>query len=95
MNPDKLSKALKAEVDCFLECTNAARLSRNLRFLLFGYLKRHQHDFPTFHKELLDDLEFLFFFLDKAIKEQRKRKRAKKATPVQPTTIERSSAQTS
>jgi len=90
MNPDKLSKALKAELDCFLECTNTSRLSRNLRFLLFGYLKRHQHGFPTFHNALLEDLEFLFFFLDKANKEQRKRKRAKKATSTQTASIDNS-----
>jgi hypothetical protein len=83
MNPQKPSKVLKAEGDCFLECTNASRLSRNLRFRLFAYLKRHKHGFPTFHNRLLNDLEFLFFFLDKISKEQRKRKRAKKAVSSQ------------
>lgn len=95
MNPHKLSKALKAEVDCFLECANAARLSRNLRFMLFAYLKRHKHGFPTFHNALLNDLEFLFFFLDKASKEQRKRKRVKKPTPTKIASIENPRTETS
>jgi hypothetical protein len=38
--------------------------------------------------------KFLFFFLDKASKEQRKRKRVKKATPKQMASIENSLTET-
>src|SRR6266540_2891974 len=79
MNPDTLSNDFTSEINCFLDCAKANRLSRNLSFLLLTYLKRYKHGFPLFHEALIHDLEFLFYLLDEASIEQRKRKRANKA----------------
>ena len=79
MKTETLSDDFKGEIDCFLDCAKVNRLSRNLRFMLLAYLDRHKHGFPLFHNDLMYDLEFLFYFLDEAAKEQRNRKRAKKA----------------
>jgi len=80
MNSHKLSKAFASEVDCFLECANANQLNRYLRSFLLAYLHRHQHGFPSFHESLLCEIEILFYFIEEMGKEQRRRKRAEKAT---------------
>jgi hypothetical protein len=51
--------------------------------MLLAYLKRHKNGFPLFHDDLLHDLELLFYFLDEASHEQRKRKQAQKITRAQ------------
>lgn len=94
MNAHQLSSDFVTELDCFLDCAKANRLSRNLRFMLLAYLKRHKNGFPLFHDDLLNDLELLFYFLDEASHEQRKRKRAQKNTTAPPTLKENSFTET-
>ena len=79
MDSETLSIDFISEINCFLDCAKANRLSRNLSFMLLTYLHRYKHGFPLFHEALMHDLEFLIYLLAEAAKEQRKRKRAKKA----------------
>lgn len=60
---------MQKEVAAFLEYTPPARLSRNLRSLLLGYLIacRDGHSFDM--TDLLTDLSALFEFLDAAAEE--------------------------
>ena len=91
MNTHQLSSDFIAELDCFLDCAKANRLSRNLRFMFLSYLNRHKNGFPLFHEDLLHDLELLFYFLDEASHEQRKRKRAQKPASAKPAPVETAS----
>ena len=88
MNAYNLSDDFITEIDCFLDCAKANQLSRYLRFMLLDYLNRHNHGFPTFHDDLLHDLEVLFYFLDEAGNEQHKREQANETTPIMPTLVE-------
>jgi hypothetical protein len=88
MDPDTLSNDFTSVINCFLGCAKANRLSRNLNFMLLAYLDRHKRGFPLFHDALMYDLEHLFYLLDEASKEQRKRKRAMKAARLQPSATE-------
>jgi hypothetical protein len=88
MKPEKLSDDLLSEIDCFLDFVKVNRLSRNLRFMLLAYLKKNKNGFPLYHDALISDIDFLFYLLDKAAIEQRKRKRAKKAALLSASAIE-------
>ena len=90
MDSETLSIDFTSEINCFLDCAKANRLSRNLNFMLLAYLNRHKRGFPLFHDALMYDLEHLFYFLAEAAKEQKKRKRAKKAACPQSAVTERS-----
>lgn len=88
MDSETLSIDFTSEINCFLDCAKANRLSRNLNFLLLTYLDRYKIGFPLFHQALIHDLEPLFYLLDEAAKEQKKRKRAMKAEHPQPAALE-------
>jgi len=88
MDSETLSIDFTSEINCFLDCAKANRLSRNLNFMLLAYLNRHKRGFPLFHEALMHDLEFLFYLLNEAAIEQRKRKRAMKAVLLQPSVTE-------
>jgi hypothetical protein len=79
MKTERLSDDFKDEIDCFLDFVKVNRLNRHLRCMLLAYLQKHKNGFPLYHDALIRDLDFLFYLLDAAAKEQRNRKRAKKA----------------
>ena len=78
MQTEKLSKRFQAEVTSFLDVVNAKRLQRNLSNVLFIYLTELNIGIPNYHDDLIHDLEFLFYFLDAAKKEQKKARKKRK-----------------
>ena len=73
MNKDKngLSKELADKVRYFIQDTSPSRVSKNVRALLFGYLRNQAEGLPIDLEEILNDLEALFDLLDVAAEEKK------------------------
>ena len=75
MSKDKngLSKELADKVRYFIQDTSPNRISKNLRALLFGYLRNQAEGMPVDLEEILNDMEALFDLLDVAADEKKLR----------------------
>jgi hypothetical protein len=73
MSKDKngLSQELADKVRYFIQDTSPARVSVNLRAVLFGYLRSAREGLPIDLDIVLDDMEALFELLDVAAGERR------------------------
>ena len=73
MSKDKngLSQELADKVRYFIQDTSPARVSVNLRAVLFGYLRDSREGLPIDLDMILDDMEALFELLDVAAGEKR------------------------
>lgn len=54
----------------FIQDTSPARVCRNLRVVLFGYLRDAREGMPVYLDLVLDDMEALFELLDVAAEEK-------------------------
>lgn len=63
-NKNGLSKELANKVRHLIQDTSPARISRNLRAVLFGYLRSASEGLPVDLDVVLNDMEALFEFLD-------------------------------
>ena len=73
MGKDKngLSQELADKVRYFIQDTSPARVSLNLRAILFGYLRNAREGMPVDLDIVLDDMEALFELLDIITDEKR------------------------
>ncbi len=73
MSKDKkgLSKELADKVRYFIQDTSPSRVCKNLRVLLFGYLRNQAEGLPVELEEILNDMESLFELLDVAAEEKK------------------------
>ena len=66
-----LSKELADKMRYFVHNTSPNRISKNIRALLFGYLRNQAEGMPVDLEEILNDLEALFDLLEVAADEKK------------------------
>jgi hypothetical protein len=73
MSKDKngLSQELTDKIRYFIQDSTSMRVSKNLRAVLFGYLRNAREGLPVDLDMVLDDMEALFELLDVAAEEKK------------------------